>query len=132
MSKSEAKKRARDKDGARLVETGGQHTFPTQLSEWTLVMRTRGRKGGRETERWRKKVGYHSGSRLLEIAAPMPLLPSTCLPPLSTSAQVYLAPNSRALQHRGKSGTRLSYRVNKTFFFFCVCVSQSFSISAFV
>jgi len=35
-----------DKDRAHRVETGGQHTFHTQLSEWTLVMLTRGQKEG--------------------------------------------------------------------------------------
>lgn len=49
-------------------------------------------------------MGYHSGSWLLEIATPMPLLPLPA-PSLRTSAQVvYLAPNFIALQHRGKVG----------------------------
>lgn len=43
--------------------------FPHTALEWGE------RERGRKTERGRKKVGYHSGSWLLEIAAPMPLLP---------------------------------------------------------
>jgi len=49
------------------------------------------------------KVGYHSGSWLLEIAGPMPS--STCLPPFKTSTQVvYLVPNFIALKRGGKVG----------------------------
>lgn len=65
----------RDKDGARLVETGGQHTFHTQRIGVDTRDAHRGRERGRKAERGREKVGYHSGSWLLEIAAPMPLLP---------------------------------------------------------
>lgn len=67
-------------------------------------------------------MGYHSGSGLLEIAAPMPS--STCLPPLP-----YLCTGSifspKFLQPYSTSGTGLSLWVNKA----CVTsVSQSSAV----
>lgn len=63
---------------------------------WTLVMLAGGDKGGGRQKEGGRKVGYHSGSWLLEIAAPMPPLPlpASTLPPSSRhlGAGIYLAP----------------------------------------
>lgn len=78
-------------------------------------MPTRPQKEG-EREGERKKVGYHSGSWLLEIAGSVAL--ATCLTPFSSPAQVvYLDPNFRALTHWGKVGRDCLPELIR-----CVCV----------
>ncbi len=82
-------------------------------------------KGGREGERNREE---ESGLPQWVMAAwnsrPNASPFSTCLPPFSTSAQVYLAPKFRALQHRGKVGRDCLTELISV----CDCVSQSYSV----
>lgn len=104
-SRSEAKKYTRMETLETKIEhcwwrQEVQHTFHTQRLEWTLVMCTRGGKEEEEEEESGLPQWVMPAWNSCPNASPSP----TCLPPATTSAQVYLAPNFRGLQHRGKVG----------------------------
>lgn len=92
--------------GVKSGKLGTRHTMRNMRQRWprwsaagrrwTLVMLAGGDKGGGRQKEGGRKVGYHSGSGLLEIAAPMPPLPlpASTLPASSRhlGAGIYLAP----------------------------------------
>lgn len=105
----------------KLWKTEGLNTFHTLWVD-TRVAR-QGTERGRKMKGARRKVGYHSGPQLPEIAGPMPF--STCPPPpFHNPAQVVnLAPNVTALKHRGKAVWGCLCCL--CHFVRCVCLSQS-------
>lgn len=106
--------------GVKSGKLGTRHTMRNMRQRRPEMERSRSAPDARDARRGRRKeggrkVGYHSGSRPLEIAAPMPPLPlpASTLPPSLLSAPrrryIFSPPPKKkncfkALQRRGKVG----------------------------